>query len=122
MQRILLIDDDQYIRDVYEEVLIEAGYDVEVAVDGKEGLSKLEIGGYDLVLLDVMMPFVDGIGILTKLKEHKPKKKNGPIMILSNLAYDQIVEEAVDSGATVVYNKADLNPDELLVKVKEILK
>ena len=122
MKRILLVDDDQYIRDVYEEVLVESGYKVEVAIDGKDGLDKIQAGGYDLVLLDVMMPYIDGIGILAELMENKPKVPNGPIMILSNLAHDQIIDEAIAKGAAICFNKADLNPDELVEKVKEILK
>jgi len=122
MQKILIVDDDQYIREVYEEVLIEAGYSVETAADGKDGLEKISEGGYDLILLDIMMPYLDGLGILAKIKESKTKKKNGPIMILTNLAYDQIAEETMEAGAKYCYNKADFNPDELLLKIKEILK
>lgn len=120
--KVLLVDDDQYIRELYEEVLKNAGFEVETAVDGKEGLEKITAGGYDLVLLDVMMPYMDGIGILTELQEHKPLKTNGPIVLLTNLAYDPVIKEALQKGAVACLNKAEMNPDEFLIKIKEFLK
>ena len=66
-QKILLVDDDQFIREIYEELLKKAGYEVDTAVDGKEGYEKILNGGYNLILLDVMLPFLDGIGILDEL-------------------------------------------------------
>lgn len=122
MKRILLVDDDLYLRDVYKEVLTEVGNEVEIAEDGKAGLEKILEGGYDLILLDIMMPYLDGIGVLSILRDKKPKKKNGPIVILTNLAQDLIAEEAMENGAFVCLNKASLNPDQLLIKVKELLK
>lgn len=121
-QKILLVDDDQYIRELYEEILKNAGYEVETGVDGKEGLEKINSGGYDLILMDVMMPYLDGIGILKELAEKKPTKKNGPIMLLTNLAYDPVIKEALQMGAVACLNKAEMNPDEFLKKVKEVLK
>jgi len=120
-QKILLVDDDQYIRELYEEVLKNAGFEVETAVDGKEGFEKIKAGGYDLILLDVMLPYLDGIGILKKLEEEKPKSKNGPIMLLTNLASDPVIQEAIQKGAVACLNKAEMNPDEFLKKVKEKL-
>ncbi len=121
-QKILLVDDDQYIREIYEELLKNSGYEVETAMDGKAGYEMILNGGYDLILLDVMLPYMDGIGILDELTENKPKIKNGPIMLLTNLAYDPAVKEALQKGAVACLNKADMNPDEFLAKVKEVLK
>jgi len=95
---------------------------VEIAIDGKDGLEKILEGGYDLILLDIMMPYLDGIGVLSILRDKSPKKKNGAIVILTNLAQDLIAEEALENGAFVCLNKASLNPDQLLIKVKELLK
>lgn len=121
-QRVLLVDDDQSIRELYEEILKNAGYEVETAVDGKEGYDKIIEGGYDLILLDVMMPLLDGIGVLTNLQEDHPKKKNGPIILLTNLAYDPVVKDALSKGAAMCLNKAEMNPDEFIKKVKEVIK
>lgn len=121
-QKILLIDDDQFIREMYEEVLKNEGYEVETAIDGKEGLEKIMTGGYDLILLDVMLPYIDGLGILTQLQKDKPKKANGPIILLTNLAFDPAVKEALQKGATMCLYKAEMNPGEFVNKIKEILK
>ncbi len=120
--KLLIVDDDLYIRELYEEVLKDAGYDVSTAVDGEDGLSKLKQGGYELVLLDVMMPKLDGLGVLQKLSELSPKPTNGPIILLTNLSHDPIINEAMEHGASTYMIKADVTPDQLLAKVKEIVK
>lgn len=120
--KLLIVDDDLYIRELYEEVLKDAGYDVSTAVDGEDGLSKLKQGGYELVLLDVMMPKLDGLGVLQKLSELSPKPTNGPIILLTNLSHDPIINEAMQHGASTYMIKADVTPDQLLAKVKEIIK
>lgn len=121
MAKVLIIDDDAYLRDLYQEVLQDAGYEVTTAVDGEEGLQKLQQGGIDLTLLDVMMPKLDGLGVLKKLKEAPPQALNGPILLLTNLAQDPIVQEALQLGASSYIIKADITPDQLLEKMKEYL-
>jgi len=122
MAKILLVDDDQFIRDIYQEVLTTAGHQVDIAIDGKQGLEKILEGGYDLILLDVMMPYLDGVGIITILEERKPKSKNGPIIFLTNLAYDSAVKELVTKKQIPCLNKSDMNPDEFLQKISTFLK
>ncbi len=121
-QHILLIDDDQYIRDAYQEVLTEAGFKVATAVDGEEGVVKIREGGYSLILLDVMMPKMDGLGVLKALKENPHKLANGPIILLTNMAHDQVIKEAIALGAGGYLIKSDLSPDQLVVKIKEFIK
>lgn len=121
-QKILLVDDDQSIRELYLEILGNAGFEVETAVDGKEGFEKILNGGYSLILLDVMMPYLDGLGILNELQTNRPKMPNGPILLLTNLAYDPAVKEAIQKGAVACLNKADMNPDEFLKRVREFIK
>jgi DNA-binding response OmpR family regulator len=101
--------------------LTNAGLKVDTAQDGSEGLTKCQAGGYDLVLLDVMLPKMDGIALLTELKKNPPKTPNKIIYLLTNLAHDPILKEGVNLGATDVILKTDVNPDELVKKVKEIL-
>ena len=113
-QKILLIDDDLYIRELYEEVLKNAGYDVQTAVDGEEGVHFLMSGGYDLILLDMMMPKVDGLGVLNALAAKSPAQKNGPIILLSNLGNEPVIEEILQKGAVAYLIKADITPDQLL--------
>lgn len=119
--RILVIDDDMYIRDIYEEVLKDAGYEVTIAENGAVGLEKLMEGGYNLVLLDIMMPKLDGLGVLTKLRETPPKTPNGPILLLTNLDHDPILDEAKKLGAKDHILKADILPPMLVEIVKKNL-
>lgn len=120
-KKILFVDDDLYIRDAYEEVLKSEGYIVDTAINGEEGLAKLKIGGYDLVLLDVMMPTLDGIGVLEELQKNPPQQKNGPIILLTNLGFDPLVKTAKDKGVTSYLIKAELTPRDLVDTVKKTL-
>jgi CheY-like chemotaxis protein len=120
-KRILVVDDDLYIRELYEEVLKNEGYTVEAATNGEEGLAKLQEGGYDLALLDVMMPKLDGLGVLTALSQHPAKTPNGPIILLTNLGHDPVIKDAMLHGAATYLIKAEMTPDQLLAKVKKLL-
>jgi len=120
-KRILFVDDDLYIREVYQEVLASEGYTVDTAINGEEGLKKLQIGGYDLVLLDVMMPTLDGIGVLEELQKHPPQQKNGPIVLLTNLGFDPLVKTAKDKGVTSYLVKAEITPRDLVDMVRKTI-
>jgi len=120
-QKILLVDDDMYIRELYEEIIKNAGYDVTACADGETALTTLTAGGYDLVLLDIMMPKLDGIGVLKTLKEKPPVVPNKKIILLTNLAHDPVLQEATSLGAAAYLIKADMTPDQLLAKIKEYL-
>lgn len=120
-KKILIVDDDLYIRDLYEEIFKDAGFEVSTAVDGEEGLKKTQEGGYDIILLDVMMPKLDGIGVLTKLQTTPPTIKNGPILLLTNLAHEAVIQDALKKGAAGFIIKTDVTPDVLIAKVKEYL-
>lgn len=120
--KILLIDDDQDTRDIYQEFLTGLGYKVDLAVDGEEGLAMILQGGYDLILLDIMMPKIDGIGVLKRLKEKKELPVyNGPIVVLSALDQEYVVKEAMSLGAKGFVSKV-LSPEQVLNKVVEFLK
>lgn len=119
--RILIIDDDTYIRDLYEEILKGEGFDVSVAKDGQEGLKFLLEGGFAAILMDVMMPKLDGLGVLTKLKESTPKAPNGPILLLTNLDHDPLLEQAKSLGAYAHLIKADMLPPMIVSAVKEAI-
>ena len=120
-KRILVIDDDQNTRNLYQTILTEAGYQIVLAADGSEGLTKCQEGGYDLVLLDVMLPKMDGIALLGELKKNPPKIRNKNIYLLTNLSHDPILKEAISLGVKDVILKTDVNPEELTAKVKKIL-
>lgn len=119
--KILLVDDDPDTRSIYGEFLTQAGYDVFFAADGEEGLAKIIEGGYDLILLDIMMPKIDGIDILKKLQMRGPKSYNGPIVMLSALDQDRIVRKALQLGAKGFLSKPKLTPDMALDEIKKFI-
>jgi len=121
MTRILLVDDDQELRNLYEELLIGAGYQVETSVDGESALAKMTTGGYDLVILDIMMPKIDGLEILRRLKAMNPMPKNGPIVMLSALDQAGVINEAISLGASGFLHKPELTPDQFLMEVKNYI-
>jgi CheY-like chemotaxis protein len=122
MKHILVVDDDAYIRDLYGEILQSAGYTVTYAVDGKEAFDSMRKGGFDLILLDVMLPQMNALAVLKALEKQPPVRPNGPIILLTNLAQDPTITELMRLGASAYVIKVDLTPDQVISKVKEMLK
>jgi CheY-like chemotaxis protein len=120
-QSILVVEDDLYMRDLYIEILTDAGFGVATAKDGAEGLARIREGGFDLILLDVMMPVKNGLEVLEGLKESPPVKPNGPIILLTNLARDPILNEALTLGAHACLIKTDVDPDQLVSRIRGFL-
>lgn len=119
--RILLVDDDEELRNLYEELLIGAGYQVEKAVDGETALAKISQGGYNLIVLDIMMPKMDGLEVLRRLKTVNPPPKNGPIVMLSALDQMNVINEAIGLGASGFLHKPELTPDQFLSEIKNYI-
>lgn len=119
--KILIIEDDQFLRELYDELFRGEGYEVDLAEDGEKGLDKFLEGGYDLVLLDIMLPKIDGLEILRKSQVNKPKKENGPIVLLTNLGQDSIIKEGFSLGASGYLVKSAMNPDQVLNEIKVFL-
>ena len=119
--KILLIEDEPVVFRLYQRLLTIEGYEVDVAQTGNEGIKKLEAGGYDLVLLDILLPQIDGLGILEKAKEEDLFAKNGPVVVLSNLDVDKAIKKALALGAKDYIIKSDIEPQELLEKVKRYI-
>jgi len=121
-KRILVVEDDQFLRDLYVEILTSAGYQVEQAPDGESGYNLIKKGGYDLVLLDIMLPKLDGISILRKIQqETPPETPNQIVVVLSNLGQESVIAEAVNLGARGYMIKSDLTPEQALNEVKRYL-
>jgi signal transduction histidine kinase len=100
--RILVVDDEQHIRDILSETLRDAGYTVETAQNGEEGVLKLRSGSFDLVLLDIRMPIHSGLDVLKLLR------RNGggpPVVIITGLASSEEMEEALRLGAAKCIRK-----------------
>ena len=120
-QKILVVEDDQFLRELYNQLLTEEGYEVDLAADGEEGLTKISKGGYDLVLLDIMLPKMDGLEILRRYKKQPSEKPNGSVVLLTNLGQDSIIKEGFNLGASGYLIKSSMNPDQVLYEVKVFL-
>lgn len=121
MSKILLIDDDPFILDMYVLKFKESGFEIDTARDGKEGLKKIQESGPDLVLLDVVMPIMDGFDVLQELKKEKPQGGFPKIILLTNLGQKEDVERGIKLGADDYIIKAHFTPSEVVGKVKQLL-
>ena len=120
-QRILLADDEQYTRELYEELLKEAGFDVVAVGDGEAALAKAQEGGFDLIVLDIIMPRKDGISFLKDYQAVRPQNPNGKIVMLTVLGEDQMIKTCIELGAVGYLVKSDLTPDKVVEEVKNYL-
>lgn len=119
MKRVLIIEDEKPLRDVYSLILEASGYKVSSAENGKIGLKKLESFKPDLILLDILMPVMDGITFLksAELKKNYPTVKT---IVVSNLS-DPLKENPKKYGVVQCCLKVNLSPDELVSVVKNTL-
>jgi two-component system, OmpR family, alkaline phosphatase synthesis response regulator PhoP len=117
-KKILAVDDERHIVRLVEVNLARAGYQVVTAFDGREALQKVEAEKPDLVVLDVMMPFMDGFEVLRNLKAN-PETADIPVIMLTAKAQDADVFRGWQSGVDCYLTKP-FNPMELLTFVKRI--
>lgn len=118
---ILLIEDEEMLANMYETKFQAAGYDIHKALDGDTGLKLAFEHDPDLILLDVIMPKLDGFSVLKQLREN-PKTKNTPVLLLTNLGQDEDVSKGKKLGATGYLVKANMTPAEVVDKIKDYLK
>ena len=121
MARILLVDDEAYTRELYQELLTAEGHEVVAAVDGEAALAHALQGGFDLILMDIIMPKKDGVGFLKEYKEGLKTKPNGPIVMLTVLEQDSIIKSCLELGAGGYLVKSELTPDKFLEEVNGYL-
>ena len=117
----MIVEDDQFLREFYQELLMAEGYFIDVASDGEMALPKIWENEYDLLLLDIMLPKKDGLEILRELKNQPPKSAKVKIVVLTNLGQDAVIKECFDLGAQGYLIKSALNPDQVLQEIKSYL-
>jgi DNA-binding response OmpR family regulator len=120
-KNILVIEDDKFLRELISKKLIKEGYSVSEAIDGEEGLKKIKGEKPDLVLLDLILPGIDGFEVLSKVKEDTALPPI-PIIILSNLGQKEDVEKGLKLGAVDYLIKAHFTPGEIVEKIKDAIK
>jgi len=119
-KKILIIEDDQDVRELYAEVLRDEGFEIEEAVDGQAGLAKILQNGYDLILLDIMLPKFDGLEVLKTIKQ-KAEVKGIPVILLTNLGREAIIKEGFSLGADGYLIKSEPTHEEIVSEVKKFL-
>jgi DNA-binding response OmpR family regulator len=113
-QRVLLIDDEERIVNFLALKLKVSGYEVVCAAEGEKGLELAKTTAPDIMLLDIIMPGIDGLEVLRRLRRFS----NMPVIVIS--AKEHISEEVLELGANGFMSKP-FNPDELITKVKTLL-
>jgi len=121
MKNILLIEDDPFLIDIYTTKLKELDFSVDVARDGQEGLRKLKEKDFDLLVLDIVLPNIDGWQVLKEIGEDE-KLKNLKVIILSNLGQKEEVEKGLTLGAIKYLIKAHYTPQEVVDEIKKVSK
>lgn len=119
-QKILMIEEDRFLRKIYKNKLTKAGFDFQEAVNGEEGLNKVISEIPDLVLLDPILSRKSGFDVLIEMKGTK-ETKSIPVIILSNLAQESDIKRAYDLGVNDYLVKPDVSLSEVVDRIKECL-
>ena len=115
MKKILIIEDDKMIKTILQFMLNREGYQTDFAIDGKEGMDKLNSFNPDAVITDVMLPYRSGIEIVSLSKKLNP---NRPVFVVSSLGNESVtVEKAIEQGANEILSKP-FNPEDILEKLR----
>ncbi len=121
MKTILLVEDDPFLIDIYSDKFKDAGFAVETVGDGETTLNEIREKKPDLVILDLVLPHIDGWEILRQIKKD-PALSPIPVIIFSNLGQGADIEKGQALGATKYLIKSRHTPSEVLEEVKKILK
>jgi len=121
MKKVLIIEDEETISGMYKTSMEKAGYAVVLANNGDDGLAMAKAEKPDLVLLDIMMPKMDGFAVLEKIKLEN-NIKNTPVIMLTNLGQEEDKEKGRKLGAADYWVKADFTPAQVNEKIKQYIK
>jgi len=119
--KILLIEDDNFLAGMYETKLKLDGFDVQIADDGQKGIDMVTKDTPDIILLDIILPKMDGFTVLKKLKEND-QTKSIPVILLTNLGQQEDIDKGLALGAKDYLVKAHFMPSEVVNKIRGILR
>jgi DNA-binding response OmpR family regulator len=121
MKRILCIEDERFISELYARALTKAGYEVKTVEDGEVGLHEAVNGNYDIILLDIMLPTMNGVDILYKMKDPNVRPEmQSKIIITTNLDQKEDIRKKVEQMADGYLIKAEMTPKELVQYVNQV--
>jgi len=118
--KILLIEDEEMLANMYEVKFKNEGFDIVKALDGEQGLEIARTIKPDFILLDIIMPKMDGFSVLKELKGNDITK-DVPVMLLTNLGQDEDIERGKSMGAVGYLVKANITPSEVVEAIKKEL-
>ncbi len=119
-KRIILIEDEDFIRDLYKRQLDLAGFTTDAFPNGTTGLEALKKNQYDLLLLDVMLPDINGLEILRRIKADQATSGMA-VVLLTNLGQESIIKESFALGSVGYLIKASYTPDQIVQEVKNFI-
>ncbi|MDD4901883.1 MAG: response regulator [Patescibacteria group bacterium] len=120
--KILIVEDDEFLLNIYETVFTKEGFEVQTAMNGEDGYRVAAVFLPDVMLLDIMLPGeMNGLAVLKKLRETKKTEKI-PVMIISNLSDDKTISEGMALGASGYFTKSQFNPDDVVRNVRTLIK
>ena len=117
MKKILIVEDDKFLRELIVRKVINEGFDVSEAIGGEEGIKKIKEEKPDMVLLDLILPGIDGFEVLSRMKQDS-SLSSIPVIILSNLGQKEDIDKGMKLGATDYLIKAHFTPGEIIEKIK----
>ncbi len=115
--KILIIEDDKFLRELIAQKLMREDFEVSEAIDGEDGIKKITEEKPSLILLDLILPGIDGFEVLSRMKEDSALSAI-PVIILSNLGQKEDVERGLKLGAVDYLIKAPFTPGEIIEKIK----
>jgi len=113
MKKVLIIEDDPIVAHIYKTRLERETYEVEVATDGQDGVRQMNECTPDAVMLDLMLPRMNGVDVLKKIRS-RSEFQNTPVIVFTNAYVPTMINEAYQAGATQVFNKATLTPRQII--------
>lgn len=118
--KVLIIEDEEMLVNMYISKFEKEGFEIQKAINGKDGIAKAKEFHPDIILLDIIMPEMDGFMVLKQLKADDDTK-NSKVIMLTNLGQDEDIEKGKQLGANDYLVKANLTPAQVVDKVKELL-
>lgn len=118
-KKILIVEDDNFVAEVYLAKLSEMGYETVLAQNGEEGLAELKKGKIDLILLDILMPIMNGIEMLEEVKKNE-EWKNIPVILLTNIGEKESIQKVREMGVKNYLIKSHFTPAEVIEKVESV--
>ncbi len=119
-KKILIVEDEAFISDLYKYQLTKSGFSVAVANDGLSGLKMLEADQVDVLLLDIMLPGMNGLELLRDWRTKNPNSKT-IVLLLTNLGQDAVIKEGFSLGAQGYLIKASYTPEQVVVEINNAL-